>query len=195
MLKHFVLGICMTMLTTALSHTGKISGTVKADGEPVEFASVSIESLKLGVSTNKQGKYSLSNIPEGDYQLIISFIGYEKLHKAITISHNNLNVNLNIDLHEKSLLLDEVVVTGSKTFKRKTESPQPPSAPKPSKTESDSDTDYETDNEDWIDVDEAKTVDDAMKAIWLTNPETFYLYGDKIKQMVTYKLKMGWTRE
>ena len=123
MLKHFVLGICMTMLTTALSHTGKISGTVKADGEPVEFASVSIESLKLGVSTNKQGKYSLSNIPEGDYQLIISFIGYEKLHKAITISHNNLNVNLNIDLHEKSLLLDEVVVTGSKTFKRKTESP------------------------------------------------------------------------
>ena len=123
MLKHFVLGICMTMLTTALSHTGKISGTVKADGEPVEFASVSIESLKLGVSTNKQGKYSLSNIPEGDYQLIISFIGYEKLHKAITISHNNLNVNLNIDLHEKSLLLDEVVVTGTKTFKRKTESP------------------------------------------------------------------------
>lgn len=82
-----------------------------------------------------------------------------------------------------------------KKKKTKTESPPPPSTPKPSKTESDSDTDYETDNEDWIDVDEAKTVDDAMKAIWLTNPETFYLYGDKIKQMVTYKLKMGWTRE
>ena len=113
----------MIILTKALAHPGKISGTVKADGEPVEFASVSIESLKLGVSTNKQGKYSLSKIPEGDYQLIISFIGYEKLQKAITISHDNLNINLNIDLHEKSLLLDEVVVTGTKTFKRKTESP------------------------------------------------------------------------
>jgi len=113
----------MIILTKALAHPGKISGTVKADGEPVEFASVSIESLKLGVSTNKQGKYSLSKIPEGDYQLIISFIGYEKLQKAITISHDNLNINLNIDLHKKSLLLDEVVVTGTKTFKRKTESP------------------------------------------------------------------------
>lgn len=123
MLKHFALGVCMIILTKALAHPGKISGTVKADGEPVEFASVSIESLKLGVSTNKQGKYSLSKIPEGDYQLIISFIGYEKLQKAITISHDNLNINLNIDLHEKSLLLDEVVVTGTKTFKRKTESP------------------------------------------------------------------------
>ena len=123
MLKHFALGVCMIILTKALAHPGKISGTVKADGEPVEFASVSIESLKLGVSTNKQGKYSLSKIPEGDYQLIISFIGYEKLQKAITISHDNLNINLNIDLHKKSLLLDEVVVTGTKTFKRKTESP------------------------------------------------------------------------
>lgn len=81
-----------------------------------------------------------------------------------------------------------------KKKKTKTESSPLRSAPKPSKTESESD-EYETDNEDWIDVDEAKTVDDAMKAIWLTNPETFYLYGDKIKQMVTYKLKMGWTRE
>jgi outer membrane receptor for ferrienterochelin and colicins len=123
MLKGFVLGVCLLMLTTVFGYTGKISGTVKADGKPVEFASISIESLKLGVSTNKQGKYFLSNIPEGNYEMTISFVGYQNLQKSFTISHENLNLNLNIDLSEKSLLLDEVVVTGTKTFKRKTESP------------------------------------------------------------------------
>ena len=60
---------------------------------------------------------------------------------------------------------------------------------------SDESSEYESDEEDWIDVDEARTVDDALKAVWLNNPETFYLYGDKIKLMVEYKLRMGWKRE
>ena len=50
------------------------------------------------------------------------------------------------------------------------------------------------DEDEWIEkVDEAKSVEEAMRVLWENDPETFYIYGERILRMVSYKLERGWT--
>lgn len=53
----------------------------------------------------------------------------------------------------------------------------------------DSSSDDSSDEDDWTEhVDNAKTVEEGMKALWECDPETFYIYGDRIEKMLQYKL-------
>ncbi len=42
-------------------------------------ASVIVEGTKFGAKTNKNGYYTISNIPDGEFTISVSYIGYEKL--------------------------------------------------------------------------------------------------------------------
>ena len=57
----------------------------------------------------------------------------------------------------------------------------------------DSSSSSETDDDEWIqEVDEAKTVEEAMHSLWKSDPETFYIYGERVMRMVQYKLERDW---
>ena len=51
--------------------TGTITGTVvnTATGEQVEFAQVYIKALSLGVVSDEQGRFTLSDVPAGTHEL------------------------------------------------------------------------------------------------------------------------------
>tara|TARA_B110000046_G_C12792416_1_gene313652 strand:- start:108 stop:536 length:429 start_codon:yes stop_codon:yes gene_type:complete len=58
----------------------------------------------------------------------------------------------------------------------------------------DSDTSDDEPSE-WVQrVDCETTVESAMKALWIEDPECFYLAGHTIKPMVEYKISHGWVR-
>ncbi len=61
--------------------TGKISGYVTDEetGEPIVGANVIIEGTYLGASADLDGYYSISNIPPGEYRVIFSAVGYQKI--------------------------------------------------------------------------------------------------------------------
>ncbi len=93
----------------------EITGIVKDSTNVIEFANVYITNhnnkLITGVTTNENGVFNLS-IQEGDYKLIISFIGYEDWVKNILVTNSqNLGV---ITLIENKNELNEVVVTVNK---------------------------------------------------------------------------------
>jgi outer membrane receptor for ferrienterochelin and colicin len=69
-----------------------------------------INGQSIGTSTNTFGFYSLS-LPPGEYELIASFIGYNK--KLIPISINKKNLVLDLELKESNTTLDEIVVTAN----------------------------------------------------------------------------------
>ena len=50
-------------------------------------------------------------------------VGYESKEQQITVDKNNASINLDFDLSPTQILIDQVVVTGTKTFKRQTQSP------------------------------------------------------------------------
>lgn len=58
------------------------------------------------------------------------------------------------------------------------------------------DDDGESLYEDWAEaIDTAKTVDEGMRKLWLTDKETFYMYGERIQKMLELRLSKQWSEE
>ena len=95
---------------------GKIMST---DGEPVEYATMLLKSTQLSCSTDEKGLYQL-DAPSGDYTLIVSSIGFERIETPVSIKAGN-RTKFNIKL-KPSTLLAEVIVVGSPLSKVKNSS-------------------------------------------------------------------------
>lgn len=88
------------------SHT--ISGYIKdaSSGEELLGVTIYVEEIKNGVVSNHYGFYSIT-LPAGEYNLIMSFIGYETNRQTITLDKDQ---SINFSLAESSTQLEEVVV-------------------------------------------------------------------------------------
>jgi TonB-linked SusC/RagA family outer membrane protein len=88
-----------------------LSGQVTdaSSGEALTGVNVAIPSLNRGSVTDIDGRYTITLAP-GDYQLVITYIGYQRLIQAVSIA--NSNVTANIQLRVDVVGLDQVVVVG-----------------------------------------------------------------------------------
>lgn len=102
---------------------GSIHGIVRVENNPTEYVTVSLDSTHIGTHTAANGAYHLHDIPYGTYQVLVAYIGYETVFREITVSAQQKDIELDFDLSKQNMLLDEIVVTGTKTFKRQTNSP------------------------------------------------------------------------
>ncbi|HEY9533843.1 MAG TPA: carboxypeptidase-like regulatory domain-containing protein [Mucilaginibacter sp.] len=107
-----LLRILLLLLLPAISWaqsaaiTGKItSADTKA---PVAGASVFLSNSSFGTSTGKDGTFALKGLKPGQYNLVVSSIGYQDELKVIAIS--NARVTLNIELRPKVTELKEVTI-------------------------------------------------------------------------------------
>ncbi len=89
-------------------HRFTLSGYVKdsLSGESLIGASITLSGKSRGVSTNGYGYYSLT-LPEGAYELTISFTGYESVRFSVVLSSD---MGRNISLAPKVSTSEEVVV-------------------------------------------------------------------------------------
>ncbi|MBL0074117.1 MAG: TonB-dependent receptor [Bacteroidetes bacterium] len=106
-------------ILVAQQHPGTITGEILSEGKPVPFVNVGITELATGSTTDEQGKFSINNIPSGTYHLKASFVGYETVVKKITISGERPSITIKIEIRPLPELLNEVVVTGTRTEKRR----------------------------------------------------------------------------
>ena len=104
------------------SQSGSVNGQVKIDGKFAGFAQVFIAETTYGTTTNEKGQYSIKELPFGTYAVAASYVGYKQVTKQITIDEEHPKVELAFELDE-SIILSEIVVTGTKTFKRQINSP------------------------------------------------------------------------
>lgn len=88
-----------------------------ANNEPLAGATVLINELNIGTTTDEKGAFSLSNIPESTYTLTIKFMSYHTQTQKVTVSGGK-NETITIRLNPKPLSLKEIVVIG-KTEARK----------------------------------------------------------------------------
>lgn len=90
-----------------------ITGVVRDHtGETVIQASVVVKGTSVGTVTDFDGKYSI-DVPNDAKVLVFSYIGLQT--KEVNISGNVINVTL----EENKTALDEVVVTGYGTTKKR----------------------------------------------------------------------------
>ena len=85
-----------------------ISGYLNEEetGEDLIGANIFIKELLQGTSTNQYGFYSIT-IPEGTYNLIFSYLGYQNFTQTIEL---NKDTRLNIPLKNAAITAEEVVI-------------------------------------------------------------------------------------
>lgn len=87
-----------------------VSGRVtNVQGELLEGVTVSIEGTNFATLTTSLGEFKFNDIPEGNYSLVFSFIGYSTVLRKVELKGNT---TLDIQLDRDLMRLDDVVVTG-----------------------------------------------------------------------------------
>ncbi|APZ45494.1 SusC/RagA family TonB-linked outer membrane protein [Polaribacter reichenbachii] len=89
-----------------------ITGTVSSGGEPLPGASVVVKGTKVGVTADFDGNYTIVAKP-GDI-LVFTYIGFVK--KEVTVGTSK---KMNVSLSEDVAKLDEIVVIGYGSVRRK----------------------------------------------------------------------------
>ncbi|MBK8626866.1 MAG: TonB-dependent receptor [Saprospiraceae bacterium] len=102
---------------------GTVIGSVYIQGKPTEFVTIHINGTNMGTSTDINGSYTLDNIPYGIHTLKADMVGMESKEQEIHINASQSKIKVDFELEEIAISVNEVVVTGTKTFKRKTDSP------------------------------------------------------------------------
>ena len=86
-----------------------LSGTISeaSSNETLIGVTLVVPELSTGVTTNEYGFYSIT-LPEGEYDIIISYLGFQDIRERISLVEN---IKMDFNLVEEMSQLDEVVVT------------------------------------------------------------------------------------
>ncbi|MFA5648560.1 MAG: TonB-dependent receptor [Bacteroidales bacterium] len=95
---------------------------MQSEGKHIPYATVYLEGTTIGTTTDETGHYMLIDLPVGKYVIVAKSMGYSTSKQMVTIEANK-SIEVNFVLEHESISLEQVVVTGTKSFKRVTESP------------------------------------------------------------------------
>ena len=105
-----ILILCLSL--QAQTSDIQIKVLTEAENEPLMGATVYFEALEKGAVTNFDGIAEFTEIPDGQHQIIISFLGFETFETTIQIPSNN---ELMFKLKEGGNQLDAVVLQSTRS--------------------------------------------------------------------------------
>lgn len=117
----FVVGVICSLLSTAVyaedlkSTDANVIGHVveKSTGEHLPYMTVSLKGTTIGTMTDATGHYFLKNLPEGEFTLQVSAVGYKSQERKVTLKRGK-TLEENFELEEDMVALDGVVVTANR---------------------------------------------------------------------------------
>ena len=113
-IKRFSLALAFCMLGLVSFAQKAVTGNVKdSSGEPLIGVSVMIKGTSTGAVTDLDGNFSIPSVPSSA-QLTFSYVGYQT--KTVKVGDSS---SLNVVLSEDNTTLEDVVVIGYGTMKRK----------------------------------------------------------------------------
>ena len=76
----------------AFAQGATLRGTVidQSEGMPLGFATIRLEGTEIGTVANVEGFFILSNIPEGEYQVVVELLGYATVREQISLKKGEL---------------------------------------------------------------------------------------------------------
>jgi len=102
-------------------HSTILKGRIFNGGEPIPGATVFVKNKLLGTSADFDGYYEL-NVPSGKLNIMVSAVGFSSQEIQLELKENQQK-EYNFYLIEDVLGLEQIVVTGTRTFKKLTNSP------------------------------------------------------------------------
>ncbi|MBN1184435.1 MAG: TonB-dependent receptor [Bacteroidales bacterium] len=113
--------LCIPSITTLAQSKGSINGTIidSDTKSPIGYSSIALytvgdSNLVSGVISNENGDFLLADVPQGDYYIDISYMGYQKTSKNnIKISNESSSYNVGtVELAKEVKQLEEVEIKG-----------------------------------------------------------------------------------
>lgn len=120
-MNRFILFLCALIYTAGVQAQGTVRGKVldKQTDEALQFVNVKLtkdDKLVQGSITDVSGSFHFQNVPDGQYQLVVSFVGYKTATRRVAMTPQNRRHNFPaIYLSEDSKTLKEVQVTGQRS--------------------------------------------------------------------------------
>ncbi len=106
------------LLSFSYAQMGSVKGVVTNNiQQPLSGVNLLVKNSKQGVLSNAQGAFEITNMVDGNYTLIVSYIGFKTREINFTISNNTSKLLETIVLYEGNELLSEVVVMGNRKNK------------------------------------------------------------------------------
>ena len=113
----FILGMLFIAGNLFAHGTGTLQGRItEAEyGSALQDANVVLEGTVLGASTGTDGTYRIVSIPEGEYIIVISYIGYQTVRDTVTI-HEKETITLNVDMELGVIELSSVMTEAKRPY-------------------------------------------------------------------------------
>lgn len=118
-MKKIICTVTALSLAVACFAKGTVTGSVKnkATGEPIDFANIQLldsktgKALPIGTNADENGKFTITNVPDGNYLVKISNLGSVAQERPVKVAGGTVSIG-EISLAEDTKMLEEVVVTG-----------------------------------------------------------------------------------
>ena len=111
-MKRLSLFLVLQLISFSIFSQSNISGTItNTNGEPLIGANVQLTNTLKGTFTDLTGKFFIKNIKNGKYTIVVSYIGYVKSSKQITLEKDLL---VNFKLKRSSIMSDEIMISSTK---------------------------------------------------------------------------------
>ncbi len=116
MTRHYLFSFIVSILAlTASAQQGRVRGFVyeKATEAPIPFATIALVGTNYGAVANDQGYFLISDVPPGNYELRVSFVGYQTVVRPVEIQPGRI-ASQKIYLSEASEMLEGVEVNAER---------------------------------------------------------------------------------
>ncbi|MBR8536734.1 TonB-dependent receptor [Carboxylicivirga sediminis] len=113
-MKYLISSLLFLFTSGIILGQNTVSFEVKEEsGESLIGASVVVEGTTNGTITNTEGIAKFENLPNGEIEFVISFVGYEEMEIELSFPEDN-NKTIEIELEEGEEL-EEVVITSTRS--------------------------------------------------------------------------------
>lgn len=109
----FILIVLLINITAFAQNDVKGFVYEKQTGEPMMFCNVYLKGTALGASTDINGFFNITKIPDGDYTIMITNLGYDTISESVSLRNKQV-VNKKFYLEESSVMLQAVSITADK---------------------------------------------------------------------------------
>jgi iron complex outermembrane receptor protein len=104
-------------------NTGQVKGKITfEDGMPLSGATVYIQSLDKGAFSDIDGAYSIDEVPEGTYEIVVTYIGFQTVVQSISVTAGQ-TTTFDASMRESQSMLDQVIITAGKKPQKMTDVP------------------------------------------------------------------------
>lgn len=108
-MRNTLLTLLLLAVNTILYSQNQFSGVIKdaENGEPVFSANVYFPTIEKGSMTDENGKFIIKNLPDGNYKLVISSIGYTSYTTEVSLPTGEMEILLT----PSAIEMEEVIVS------------------------------------------------------------------------------------